>query len=438
MKGKKIIKRLLIVVGIIVILFGGLYTIYKSFFDPYRGTISTTGSSEVLSVTIAKEEALEDLSYIMDLLEERHPGCMDGIPAEVLEQYDKEIVLLNDKVTVLELWQSSARILAKMKDAHTSVNYSGEDPSQLPLTFSMEDGNLYCTNGDYLNYIVKSINGIPLEELYQTYLNQFSYELENYATYSFAIKFPRKLFLEFIGVNTSSDISITFQTPTGEQDYSFAFEIPKQENTTTEEPFVSYAIDKNNSLGILTLLSCDYNKYYLETVKHFFTEVKDNDIQNVAVDLRNNGGGNSMVANEFIRYINVDEYYVAGDVNVRYGSFLLKNKKSMTTNKKYEELLFKGKVYALTSDRTFSSAKMFANMISDNHIGELIGEVPGNMPASYGDILLFQTPNAKLVFTVSFKYFGRTDGTKADLSLIPDYEIKAADAIDKLNEVIGN
>ena len=42
---------------------------------------------------------------------------------------------------------------------------------------------------------------------------------------------------------------------------------------------------------------------------------------------------------------------------------------------------------------------------------------------------------AKLLFTISFKYFGRIDGTKADLPLIPHYEVEAADAIDKLYEI---
>lgn len=437
MKGKKLIKVLLIVIGVIIILLGGLFTIYKCFFDPYRGTVSTTGLSKALSTTITKEEALEDLSFILDRLEERHPACMKGIPIEVLEQYESETNLLKDKLTVLELWQSSARILAKLKDAHTGIRYSGEDQSRLPLTFDMEDGILFCTDQEYLNYSVKSINGIPFAELYQTYLKQFSYELENYASYNFSTKFPLKLFLEFIGVNTSSDITIIFQTPSGEQEYFFTFEIPQEENTSEEAPFVSYDIDKNNRLGILTLLSCNYNDFYKETVKQFFTEVKNNDIRFVAVDLRNNGGGNSMVANEFLRYLNVDEYYVAGGVDVRYGSILFKNKKNVTKNKKNVDLLFSGKVYALTSDRTFSSAKMFANIISDNEIGELIGEIPGNMPASYGDILLFETPNTKLVFTVSFKYFGRIDTAKAALPLLPDYEIKADNAIDKLKEVIS-
>ncbi|NLJ25114.1 MAG: peptidase S41, partial [Firmicutes bacterium] len=111
-------------------------------------------------------------------------------------------------------------------------------------------------------------------------------------------------------------------------------------------------------------------------------------------------------------------------------------KRRITKNRPFEDLLFTGRLFALTSTNTFSSAAMFAVTLLDNNLAEIIGEIPGNMPSSYGDILTFQTPNAKLLFTISFKYFDRIDGTKADLPLIPHYEVKAADAIDKLYEII--
>jgi hypothetical protein len=437
MKQKKVLIRLKITFAIIVILFACLYITYKLFFNPYRGTVQTTTTSADIDSILDKDQAVEDLTYIMSKLEERHPACMKGIPEEVKSQYNKEISGLKDQMTVLELWQASARILSRLKDAHTNVGYYTKEISVLPLTFDMEDGELYCSGDDFTNYKVKLINDVPWKNLYQTYLDQFSYELESYAEYNFAKKLLSKVFMDFIGVDTSSNISIIFELGEGEQEETFSFGDQKEGNTVSKEPFVFFEIDKEKSLGILTLLSCDYNKVYKDTLKDFFTEVKANGIHYVAVDLRNNGGGNSSVANEFIRYLDIDEYYETGGMDVRYGPFLSEFKKSITKNKKYEDLLFTGKVYSLTSNKTFSSAQMFANMISDNDIGELIGEIPGNMPASYGDILFFQTPNANLLFTISYKYFGRIDETKADLPLIPDYEVNAENALEKLYEVIN-
>ena len=64
-----------------------------------------------------------------------------------------------------------------------------------------------------------------------------------------------------------------------------------------EEPFVYYSIDENRTLAILTLNECNFNDEYCKCLKDMFKEVKEKGIENVAVDLRYNGGGNSLVAN---------------------------------------------------------------------------------------------------------------------------------------------
>lgn len=43
----------------------------------------------------------------------------------------------------------------------------------------------------------------------------------------------------------------------------------------------------------LTLNNCNYNQEHRNCLKSMFTEIQDKNIQNVAVDLRNNGGGAS-------------------------------------------------------------------------------------------------------------------------------------------------
>ena len=73
----------------------------------------------------------------------------------------------------------------------------------------------------------------------------------------------------------------------------------------------------------------------------------------------------------------------------------------------------------------------FAMLLSDNGLATLIGEIPGNMPSSFGDILYFQTPNARLRLSVSYKYFLRADAFKEDLPLIPDIQVPAEEALNE-------
>ena len=80
------------------------------------------------------------------------------------------------------------------------------------------------------------------------------------------------------------------------------------------------------------------------------------------------------------------------------GPILTKYTSGGEPNDRISELTYTGKIYILTAVRTFSSATDFAAAISDNKLGEIVGETSGNMPTSYGDILTFQTPHAGLVF----------------------------------------
>jgi len=341
---------------------------------------------------------------------------------------------------VLELWRAATRITARMQDGHTATGYISPLPYSLPISFEVQSGEFFVRDGELVGSRLIAIAGTPIQELYQRYLPHASFELEQYAAYRFARSLPQKDFLEFIGVDTSSTaIQLVFATPAGEKTQELAFQPPSDPQSQSAlqlPPFISYQIDSAAGLGILILDQCIFNDIYQNTLRAFFQEVKDQGIHNIAVDLRRNGGGNSRVVNEFIRYLDVDNFATFGGSNVRLGPFLSKYTSTGEPNDRIPELTYFGKIYILTSVETFSSATDFAASISDNRLGEIVGETSGNMPTSYGDILSFQTPHAGLVFRVSHKQFFRVDRSKDDLPLTPDYEVPADEALDKVYELV--
>ena len=64
--------------------------------------------------------------------------------------------------------------------------------------------------------------------------------------------------------------------------------------------YVYYEIDAEKSLAVLTLKHCWINDHYRDVLREMFTEIKENNIRNLAIDLRGNGGGNTYVANELL------------------------------------------------------------------------------------------------------------------------------------------
>jgi C-terminal processing protease CtpA/Prc len=88
------------------------------------------------------------------------------------------------------------------------------------------------------------------------------------------------------------------------------------------------------------------------------------------------------------------------------------------------KLLFEGKLFVLTSPRTFSSGNWFAVIVKDNALGTILGEPTGNAPSSYGDSPSFQLPHTGFRFSVSHKRWVRPnpDNDPED-ALYPDIPV---------------
>ena len=434
----KWIKHIKVILCVFVICSVALYGTWRIWLDPYRGTVGVLEQSEKLDTVLTGMQAAEDLEFIVSHLQERHPVCISGLPAVVRKAYEKERAELSEstEVTVLSLWQSASRVLACLGDAHTTVRAYYNDTKYLPLLFSWKGQRLICSGGEYNNYVVNKIGGVSVAELYERFQEQFSYELDAWARHAFASRINRSDYLAFVGINAEREVEISLKRQNDESIVNKAFAL--QENvmaiSSETEPFYDYSIDGASGIGIFTLRECIYDKTYKTALKDFFISVQDEGVHSVIVDLRGNPGGNSLVADEFLRYLPVEGYQV-GSSNVRFGPIIWKNKPGQQRNQQ-AEYVFSGDVYVLTGTDSFSATVDFATLLSDNGLCTVVGEIPGNMPSSYGDILYFQTPNALLVFTVSYKYFIRPDATKSNFPLLPDVQVPAYDAMEEALRLI--
>ena len=414
------------------------YGAWRMWFDPYRGTVSTFKQSEKLDTFLGGMQAAEDLEFIVNRLRERHPACVSGLPPAVQKAYEREYAELSEstEVTVLSLWQSASRVLAQLNDAHTRAQPYYENTKTLPLLFSWEGHQLICSGGEFDGYTVNMIGGVSVTQLYERFQRMFSYELDAWARHAFASRINRSDYLAFVGIDIGQEVEIFLERQDDGSTVKKTFMLQKNETAApaVNETFYDYSVDKDSGVGIFTLRQCIFDKTYKTALKDFFTSVRDGGVHSVIVDLRGNPGGNSLVANEFLRYLPVESYQV-GRSTVRFGPVIWENQPGRQKNQQ-AEYVFSGDVYVLTSADSFSAAMDFATLLSDNGLCMVVGEIPGNMPSSYGDILYFQTPNALLAFTVSYKYFIRPDASKSDLPLLPDVQVPADDALEEALRLI--
>lgn len=431
-KFKKSITAIVIILIVSALLFAA-----QTFINPYWGSVSPAGPTKSPDADLTYEEAKNDLDYMMKYLGKVHPACIGSIPEKITAAYESEIGRLPDRTSVVGLWQAASRILSVLGDSHTSVYPVFEQHYML-----------YTKENRDLHYTLTAVNGIDTDDLFESNKNLYSYELESWGRYLFGNHLSSKEGLAFLGIGIEDGAEFTY---TDAQGNSVSFTYSDDDFVTVAEyikyyadrnislasgrPFVSYEIDGDAGVAVLTLDECNYNEEYRTCLKEFFGDVKQAGIAAIIVDLRSNGGGSSLVINEFIRYLDADSYLV-DTYNTRLGPFMLRHKNGVIKNKKFSNLVFRGDVYIACSAATFSSAMMFAMYISDNDLGTVVGETPANMPDAYGDISTFRMPHSGLYFTVSFKEFFRADKSKAGDPVIPDIECGADDAIGIIKEMI--
>ena len=422
-------KQLIIFIAAIIVIVGlaiGLQVVNGILTDPYRDTATEYEESLDLDETLSESQAWQDIDYVMDMLCSCHPAWLEDdneLAQKVEAAYAAAVSQNAGEMTVLEEWIVISGILNELHDGHTAIYVNDSEARYIEDYTRIAAGQLPT-----------KIDGMPINDLFSEYLKVSSYECETYARANFYHNgIVSENVLRLCGVDTSDGAVFTFDQNGDKETYRYDF-VPLNEvhgyNGADDAEWISYEIDGKGDVAILTLRSCEYNQEYIDTLKAFFDEVRTEKIKNIAVDLRYNGGGNSMVVNEFLKYIDVDEYR-SFPCEIRRGNTLRHHDGEKVINKKVDHP-FDGCLYVLTNTQTYSSAMDFAMFVKDNRIGWIIGEASGNMPNGYGDCLNFYTPNSKLPFCVSYKHWHRIDSNHENEPVVPDYGCSSDEAIDKL------
>lgn len=419
--------------------FSMLISILGTYCNPYWNGImfrtNTNYYSREYNYELSSAEAVEDLEYAMKYLKKLHPELYKEVPETISSQCESVKAKLEERnsITVNELAKEIESIFSILRDGHTYVRGNYEDRRL------MKYYRQWISEG----YEITAVNGISIEELLEKYSEYYSFEVSSWQWEWLSDDIVTVAGINYLGFDIDEGVEYTLTSEDGVtrteicyledflpwNEYARFNNIVDEE--TVEESFVRYEIDAESSLAILYLDECTYNSEYIDCVREMFEVVRNNDIKNVAVDLRYNGGGSDLVVSEFFRYLDIDSYKIVS-MGWRLGFIYLNLGSGISENEKYEELLFDGDVYLLTSTGTFSSAMMFTEYVKDNNLGIIIGEAPGNNPNGCGEIVYFKLPNSKIFMQISTKRFYRADKESADELVFPDIECSSDIAMEEL------
>ncbi len=174
---------------------------------------------------------------------------------------------------------------------------------------------------------------------------------------------------------------------------------------------------------------------------NMFEQLRKDNVSRLIIDVSKNTGGNSAVGDLLIHGFYGKPYrkyqcnWKRSDECVKlYQSWGLQDQEyealhpgeilhydaAVVTPKPWDNR-FRGQVYILIGEETFSSAIQFATIVKDNGIAPLVGETPRNgHPAHFGESYAKILPYTKLRVNFGVKEWIRPAGKDSANVLIPD------------------
>ena len=381
---------------------------------------------------LTKKEALDDLEEVMDYLRKYHVSFADGLTLEVQAKYKEVRADFESKDTVkrIEFVRGVRSILHEIYDGHTS--FDTWDPMLI------SDGPEMKGKG----YSIYSVNGMTDDRMKELAEPYYSYETLRHIS----VNMENLFYLDLCGVKAPYEV--LWKNEEGDEEArtyyredfitdAEYYDLQDEFLPSDNNDYVYYEIDEKKSLAVLTLKHCWISDHYRDVIRKMFSEIKEKNIENLAIDLRGNPGGDTYVVNELFKYLPVDTYYQGDNFRRIRWNYLTFNQGGKTKNKRNTELEFDGKLYVLTDEDSLSSAMLFTEMIVDNGLGKVVGESPA-VPCNHcGEITQFYFDDIGMWLSVSTAYYTRIDSSRGDY-IEPDYPCEGEDAIKTLYDIVSD
>lgn len=412
---------------------------------------------------LSREQAEFDIRALVYSLSEIHPDIYSMCDQEAFHRaVNKAIRELPDSVSIPRLYLAAAPLVAMIGDGHTNLGFPfndvfTEELPRRPYTVDITgDGRMVCS-GSVDGRIpegseILAVNGMSRDSILNSMLPYVAGERRHFrlarldGVYSGLdyLLYPADSYtVEFRAPGKKKTETVTYRPVTWAE---LNERLPRKEES--KRPPYSYTVNEKDNVAIM-----DFNEFSdQERMGHFadsmFRDLRERNIGNLIIDLRQNGGGNSNVGDTLLRYISpipFDQFdkslvritplsaRMRRNANITPGLYFFEADTADYINPRSpEEGHYAGRVYLLTSNYTFSSASAFSWTFKEAGCGTVVGEETGGMNVAYGDILSYRMPVSRLRASVSFKRFWQFRANENDIhGTLPDVAVPSSAALDE-------
>jgi hypothetical protein len=369
----------------------------------------------------------KDIDYIADKLPKKHKNMFFKLNEEEFKNGINELKGQLNQINDAEIKVSLSQIVASIGDAHTSINFSAE--KMFPLEFYWFNDGIYLinTSEDYKDFKykkLKKINNKDINEIIERISLVVSHENEAILKSQIPLRIALPELLKGLNIienvesatftfEDNSEKSINVKALDGEEVFENIFgkdregeNIPLYMQNKDKYYWFKHLEDKKTVYFNYSQCMEIKEKPFKEFSAELMNVINTKGVEKLIIDIRNNGGGNSMILENLINEIGKSEL-----------------------NKK-------GKLFVIIGRRTFSSAILNAIELNNNTDAIFVGEPTGGKPNHYGEVKSFELPNNKITVRYSSKYFKNYD--KDMDTLVPDknIELTIEDYINNVDPVL--
>jgi hypothetical protein len=396
LRSKRIILKMIgILLGLLALAVGLLTAAVIIDYNMIPGTTYREG--------LTAEEWAEDLRYLARRMEEVHPRLFEMVQRE---HFEAEVAKLEQQIPQLDenriKWEIY-RIVTLPNDAHSYVNIFIDklDWHMMPLKLWFFPSGIYVLDAgreerEVIGARIVAVEGTAVEDLYRMLRPYLSAESESHWKERFIYLITGAEALRAIGIcKDAGPINVTFESRDGKR---FTRQIQpvhylpliywagmkKVENNV---PFIfwndrrdAFWFEHQEDSGTLFV---QYNQCVgesrAETIDQFLERlgswVEANDFERCVIDIRKNDGGD-------------------GSVSHRLASLFIGN----------ERLDRPGRLFVLTSRKTFSAAVMFLSLMECSTSAVIVGEPTGQGPFFSAIPRSIAMPNSGIQINISRRY----------------------------------
>jgi hypothetical protein len=388
----------------------------------------------------SKKDLKEDLIVLCSKLDSTHYNLYHKYSKKEFENKRKELIEeIKDSMNLFEFYYHTLPLYDMLEDAHSLLvfpfSYTKEYENQggkfIPLEVIIKDQQVYISKNHSGQIIplyseIISINDVSCTEIIEKLDLLVKYERKQTEDNYMSLFFDRILF-PIYGFDKHYEVLI--KTPDGDSKVISIEGVTADAFHKEKEPYYSFHTI-SDSIGVIDINLCEGRYEFASFCDSVFVILKQRNIPNLIIDVRDNGGGSTFHGDTLFTYITNKKFTQYGQVKMKISPMVNNNLDTIyfeEYNQRPERTFdnpkrFEGDVYMIANQNSFSSATMLAATFKCYDMGTLIGEETGGVEIFFDEPILMTLPNTGNRFSASYQYRWCVCGQSTSHGIVPDYE----------------